>query len=50
MRSIPWPKVPRHAKEFLTREDFDKLLAVCSPRDFRGASNIAWLWLLWSTG
>jgi integrase/recombinase XerD len=49
MRNIPCPKVPRHSKEFLSREDFDKLLAVC-PHDFRGARNIAWLWLLWSTG
>ena len=50
MRNIPPPKVPRHSKEFLSREDFDKLLAVCNPHDFRGARNIAWLWLLWTTG
>jgi site-specific recombinase XerD len=50
MHNMPRPRVPRRGKEFLSREDFDRLLAVCPANDFRGARNIAWLWLLWSTG
>ena len=49
-RNIPVPKVSRRGKEFLSREDFDRLLAACPANDFRGARNIAWLWLLWTTG
>ncbi len=50
MQNVPCPRVSRRIKELLSRENFDKLLAVCNPHDFRGARNIAWLWLLWTTG
>ena len=50
LHNIPVPKVSRRGKEFLSREDFDRLLAACPANDFRGARNIAWLWLLWTTG
>lgn len=49
MRSLPRPKVPRRGKDFLSREDFERLLAVC-PNNFVGVRNRSWLWLLWSTG
>ena len=49
MRSLPRPKVPRRGKDFLSREDFDRLLAVC-PNNYFRRSQSAWLWLLWSTG
>ena len=43
------PKVPKFAKEFLTEEQFQRLLSVC-PGTFLGLRSRAWLWLLWSTG
>lgn len=50
MAGIPRPRAPRKGKAFLSQADFDRLLAVCPANDFRGARNIAWLWLLWTTG
>lgn len=49
MEGLKAPRVPRHGKEFVTEEQFRRMLAVC-PRDFCGARNQAWLWMLWSTG
>ncbi|MDM7913433.1 MAG: tyrosine-type recombinase/integrase, partial [Methanotrichaceae archaeon] len=44
------PKVPKYEKEFLSEEEFHRLLSLCSNHTFVGLRDRAWLWLLWSTG
>lgn len=50
MNGMRSPKVPKFAKPFLSEEDYKKLLALCHPKDYRGARSRAWLTLLWTTG
>lgn len=50
IRNMKPPKVPKNeGKEFISEEQFQKLLSVCAD-NFCGTRNKAWLWLLWSTG
>ncbi len=50
LANIKVPKVPRYEKEFLSEQEFHKLLGMCPHHTFAGARDRAWLWLLWSTG
>ena len=48
--NIKVPKVPRYEKDFLSTEEFHKLLSMCALSTFAGVRDKAWLWLLWTTG
>ena len=50
LANIKVPKVPRYEKDFLSDEDFHKLLSMCPVHTFAGVRDRAWLWLLWTTG
>ncbi|MFC2000053.1 tyrosine-type recombinase/integrase [Chloroflexota bacterium] len=50
MKTIKKPKTPKVIKPFLSDQQFQKLLSVCNPKDYRGIRNRAWLSLLWTTG
>jgi len=50
MANLKAPRMPqRLGKGFISEREFQRLLAVCDTRNFRGYRSQAWLWLLWST-
>lgn len=50
LANVKVPKVPRYEKDFLSEQEFHKLLGMCPHHTLAGARDRAWLWLLWSTG